>query len=466
MAPQEAPTPPALNEGASAGKKHVVVLGGGIAGLSAAYRLNRAGYAVTLLEATGRLGGTHRDFRIGPYTFDAGSFFYEGGARLFDLAPGLKEMCQTRKRILRRVARGGQIQPYAFTLSELRRWPPRQLVVGLFDLLTARMRHRRDGTLDAICRRRLGDTIYAGTGLSDYIARFHHIPANQIDEAFFFSRMSQIDRATRSKAILDQGLRILRLKKRQVKVWPPLYIRPAEGYAPIFGAIARELSDAGVSLNLEEPVTGIARGAAGLTVETAKARYSADAVVSTIPVEVVHRLLFGETTGLVSLNLLTLFVSAASITEEAGNVLYNFERDGAWKRATIYSRLYPEQGDGRAFFAVEITLPPGSSPDPEKAFTETAAHMEGLGLAEGMSFEGHTVVPHAYPVYSVGLQDEVQRILDRISEFGIVSLGRQGRFEYLPTSTGVIRRVSEELASSDLVPLSVSNSETTDPARS
>lgn len=41
---------------------NVAVLGGGIAGLTAAYRLTRQGYRVTLLEASDRLGGLGTDF--------------------------------------------------------------------------------------------------------------------------------------------------------------------------------------------------------------------------------------------------------------------------------------------------------------------------------------------------------------------------------------------------------------------
>ena len=40
--------------------KHVVVIGGGISGLTAAYRLHKAGVRVTLLEASGHLGGVIR----------------------------------------------------------------------------------------------------------------------------------------------------------------------------------------------------------------------------------------------------------------------------------------------------------------------------------------------------------------------------------------------------------------------
>src|ERR1044071_8359337 len=47
------------------GRKHVVILGAGIAGLTSAYELRKAGYQVTLLEARKRPGGRNWTVRNG-----------------------------------------------------------------------------------------------------------------------------------------------------------------------------------------------------------------------------------------------------------------------------------------------------------------------------------------------------------------------------------------------------------------
>jgi monoamine oxidase len=64
----------AANEGRRAGGKRVVVIGGGLAGLAAAYELGSVGYDVTVAEARGRLGG-----RVVSFGDFVGGKIVEGG---------------------------------------------------------------------------------------------------------------------------------------------------------------------------------------------------------------------------------------------------------------------------------------------------------------------------------------------------------------------------------------------------
>lgn len=428
----------------------VVVLGGGIAGLSAADQLSRAGLPVVLLEATDQLGGGHRSVDIGPYTFDVGSIFYEEASRVFDLAEGLREMCPQVRRIQRRITPEGTLSHYPIEPRDLLRWPKPRLARALVSLAVARAIRRRDGTLEGACVARLGRPFFAETGLRDYTIRFNGQPPDEIDEEFYDKRMGFIHRATDFGALTRSAWRALRKQQFQAAPRRPLHVRPRAGYAPLFNRIRDQLEARGVEIHLNAPVEEIVTSGDGPDVVAGGRRIAAGAVVAAMPLDTVSRALFGEGTGLASLDLLTLFVSADHLDENTGNVLFNFHRNGDWKRATIYSRLYPDATQPRAFFAVEKTLPPGASADPEQSFAQVKAQLEGLGIAHGMRLEGSTVTASAYPIYRPGQMNEARAVLEKIKARGVIPVGRQGRFEYLPTASGVVRRTIEELESAGL----------------
>lgn len=417
----------------------ILVLGGGIAGLAAADRLSRAGWRVRVIERAPLAGGMHQAYTIGGYTFDAGSIFYEENAALFDLAPGLRDMCPSVSRRQRRIAPDGSLRHYPFEPRELRGQSVLALVRMLIDLLWSRLAVPRDGTLDAIARKRLGRRLFEQTGLAAYITRFHHVSPREIDETFFFHRMAFVARASRLRNLIPFLLRT-RTRPR-----PSLRVRPHEGFAPLFNSIVKRLAAQGVAFRFGEELLSLQREGRLFLVRTTSGICRVEAVVSTIPLDSLHRALFGTSSGLVSLDMTTLFLSAASLDSRLGNVLYNFHGSGEWKRATIYSRIYATPQTDREFLAVETTIPPGGHHDPQRAFEAFRAHMNSLGLASDLRLEGNVRVETCYPLYRHGSSGTIARVIERISRTGIVLAGRQGRFEYLPTSSGVIRRVVEEL---------------------
>ena len=84
---------------------HVVILGAGIAGLVMAYRMERAGFSVTVLEARRRTGGRNWTLRRGDKVemigeadqavrFSKGLYFNAGPARIPSLHQGILGYCK------------------------------------------------------------------------------------------------------------------------------------------------------------------------------------------------------------------------------------------------------------------------------------------------------------------------------------------------------------------------------------
>ncbi len=306
----------------------VIVLGAGIAGLTAADRLSAAGLNVTVVDRNLACGGAHQSRNIGDYTFDLGSFFYESGARIFELAPGIREQCPKVVRVQRRIAPDGSILHYPLDPREVLRQSPWRLPLALLDLAGSRIGVRRDGTLAAISRQRLGRTFFKSTGLESYITRFHHVPPKEIDEEFFYRRMAHIERSTRPGALVQAIARSLKAAPPAPRL--PLHVRPKAGFAAIFTPIAARLQARGVRFLLREELQRIRRDGSIFHIRTNRGSHCADAVVSTVPLDTVHRAIFGESSSLVSLDMTTLFVSAEWLEPRSGNVLFNFHSQGAW----------------------------------------------------------------------------------------------------------------------------------------
>lgn len=432
----------------------ILILGAGIAGLYSAKRFVEAGLRVHVIEKTSFCGGPHQSRNIGPYTFDYGSIFYEENSSLFDLAEGLRELCPQQRRKQRRISPDGTIQHYPIDPRQLVRSSSKTLPIALADLLFSRVFVQPDGTLASIARKRLGRRLFERTGLANYIRRFNHKAPGELDEAFFYQRMSFVERSTRMGNLWRAGLRsIAPLNAAPANTRPPLRIRPYAGFFEIFDRIKAELESAGVRFHFGETVAAISgMQSGGFRVETDRATHEASQIASAMPLESLHHALFGESAGLLSLDMTTLFVSAEWLDPACGNVLFNFHEQGEWKRATIYSRLYPDAPTDRAFFGVEVTLDPENTVSPEAAYEDFVSHMQGLGLARGMRLEDHVLIPNAYPLLTVGTDARLKMALQRVEDAGILTLGRQGRFEYLPTSSGVIRRTRAELEAGPLRP--------------
>lgn len=197
--------------------KQVVIVGGGIAGLSCAYEFHKAGCAVTIVERE-RLGGVIRTEKVG-------DFLVEGGPDSFltTSKPWAKELCEElglTERMLHagskkvHVLSGGRLHelPEGVFLTVPTRWWP-FLTSGLFsfggkfrmwlDLFLPRGPEVEDESLGSFIRRRLGrealDKLAEPLMAGIYVAS-----ADELSLRSTFPRFADLERDHRS---LIKGLK-------------------------------------------------------------------------------------------------------------------------------------------------------------------------------------------------------------------------------------------------------------------
>lgn len=95
-----------------AGTKHVLVIGAGISGLACAYRLQRLGVSVSIVEASARAGGLIGTTQQNGFLFESGPQSFSGTDEILDLARELgieSEICKADPRAPRYVLRRGRL---------------------------------------------------------------------------------------------------------------------------------------------------------------------------------------------------------------------------------------------------------------------------------------------------------------------------------------------------------------------
>lgn len=139
--------------------KQVVIVGGGVAGLTAAEALCRRGASVAVLEREARVGGLARSFRYGGVTFDLGPHRFHTDDREVDalirdvLGPDRREIDRSSA-----VWLYNAYHDWPLGRSSIFKLPPEVMARAFVDLF--RRQAPRDESLEAFVLSRYGRTLY------------------------------------------------------------------------------------------------------------------------------------------------------------------------------------------------------------------------------------------------------------------------------------------------------------------
>jgi len=427
------------------GLSHVVVLGAGPAGLTAAHTLIEAGVAVTIVEkraATGGLGGTVAfEGRAGTYRFDFGGHRFitrnRELMRLVDELVGADLLTAERASVIRL---GGRIYRYPLApLDLLRNAPPALLAGAIRDLVTMAIGRGAEPRDDfaSWTESRFGPTLYRAF-FEGYTAKLWGVPPARLSADWAEQRISLVN-------LRDVARRLLPGASGNPRTYARTYRYPRHGFGVIFERLAERVVRAGGIIRTGATVTGLVRDAAGrvTAVRTEGGDIACDAVVSTLPLPEAVRMTGGRSTlrfrGLRFLNLPMATENVSPWTWQ-----YLSDPDILGTRLQEPRRRSPEMAPpGMTSLMVEIPCDPGDATwtaSDEALFARVATDFVRLGIdpakATGEIFGARTAT--AYPLMTVGYGRERARAIAHLAAIpNLVQCGRQGTFRYVFTDTAM-----------------------------
>lgn len=452
--------------------RSVVVLGGGLAGLSAAQRFAEAGWEVTVVEAESQVGGLASSYTREGYTFD------HGPHRLYSSLESLNEHFKMvldgnwdyRDR-LSRIFIKGRFVDYPLKSNMLHRaLPPLTLVRAGLDYVAVRIRNAirpiPDDNFENWVLKRYGRTLYE-VFFGTYTRKAWGIPCTQISADWANQRISLL-------SLWDAVKKTLFRPKNVPRTYVSRFLYPKHGGIGELSKGYRRLieRDGGQVLTSTRVVSVESEGdhVTGITclTEGEERTLAADIFVSTIPLTLLVPML-GERVppevtravdGLTHKGIICIYLKLDRPRLTPDHWVYIPEEHIAVHRISEMTNFSEACAPaGKTIVCAEVTSTRGDrywTMADDDLLRLAADNLAELGLLEkGEVIPGGWVkrVDYAYPIYDLTYRGHVRTLTDWLRGFSnLVSTGRQGLFRYgnmdhsVAMGHAVARRILEDAA--------------------
>ena len=427
--------------------EHVVVIGAGPAGLTAALKLRDSGRAVTVLEATDQVGGISRTVERDGWRFDL------GGHRFFTKVSAVDQLWHEilpdedflqRPRMSRILYRGNLFDYPLRPLNALRGLGLVEAVRCVGSYARARVRPpANQRNFEEWVSARFGDRLYR-IFFKTYTEKVWGVPATEIQADWAAQRIKNLSLGS---AVRDAFMP--RRRPTNITTLIDKFNYPKFGPGMMWER-ARDLAErAGADVIMNARVTGLHRTGHRVDYVTAEVdgvshQIQCDSIISSMPLtELVLDLAPPETVaaaarGLSYRDFLTVALVVPGDDAFPDNWIYvhtpgvrvgRVQNFGSWSPYLVK--------DGRTCLGLEYFVNEGDElwRLPDEELVQLAKDELGqLGLVRAESVEaGYVVrVPKAYPVYDVGYADRVDVIRQWLATnaTNVQPVGRNGMHKY------------------------------------
>jgi protoporphyrinogen oxidase len=429
---------------------HVVVLGAGLAGLSAGYELSSQGHRVTILEREPVVGGMAASWRRGPYWLEYGPH------RFHTQDPGLEAILYevldgdiVRRQRMSRIHLRDRFFRYPLEVGDvLAKLDKRILAAALRDYLLSRGRQLArptdDEHFEAWVLKRFGRTLYE-LFFEAYTSKAWGMPCTEISADWAAQRISQT-------SLWDTIIKTVRPPADgSARSLVSEFLYPRRGGV---GQIARKYAEKIKARGGEIRLGSSVRALECMHDQVHRVHYdflgeraelSADWVINTAPLGPILKLVeprldvpvhdAADSLEYVAIVFVYLEVDRPSVTTD--HWIYLPEKHLRVHRVSEFKNFSDTSAPGdRTALCCEITCRVGDETwnlDLERGAAIAQADLERCGLiSKGESRPLDIArLPRAYPVYRVGYRAPVESLHNSVQRLkNFQSTGRQGLFRY------------------------------------
>lgn len=436
----------------------VIVLGAGCAGLSAAYRLQKRGRRVVVVEAEDHPGGLAGGVTLGGSIYEYGPhvFHTTDPELLADVKALMGRDLVPYERTIRIRFLGRYFQFPLSVREVLLKLPPWTVawaaVTFAYRFAEGFVVTPEVETSETVLRRYYGDVLYR-IFFRDYIEHVWGIPPSGFSPSFARERIPRFNVlewteklyksfGRRSRAVGTRGF--------VEKVEGELYTT-REGFSMITRRMAERLAAGGAELVYSTRVVGLEREGASVKrviVESGGARRAlpCSAIVNTLPINEAARLV-SPSLSAEALNAAAelrfraiIFVGLKVKKPRALPASFMYFREHSFNRITDLSHFgFDIQPNGMTLLVAEVTCDADKDTlwSDEKAVTEAVlSDLEREALVSRADVEETHVfrARHAHPIYALGYEKALETLLAAFAGLSNAeTAGRQGRFQYVNT---------------------------------
>lgn len=438
--------------------KRVLILGGGITGLTAAWRAARAGLDATLFEASDHTGGMGGSRNRDGFVIDHGIHGLYSARE--ETKPIIAEMVAEFGEDFLTISKKTSIHfrerylKYPLGIKELFRALPltTSFLCGI-DFFKTRVRGRLKDigfaeSFEEWVTDRFGHKLYE-IYFGPYVEKVWGLPGTEMSSAWLARRISTISIVSVIRSAL-KALFTRRDPDEMHSLQPQTFLYPREGSGQFVGRVHAAAQTAGACIVHATRVTHIAKHGDGWEVEIedrqGKRVEHGDAIVSTLPLPLLVQLLGDALPDDVreaaarlryrSMCIVNLYIDRPNVYQDQW--VYYSAPHLPFNRINEFTNLAPGFSPaGKTALNCEITCFRGDETwnrSDEDLRSWCAEHLERLGLLDPAHVFDSDVMrlPNAYPVFDVGCETRLKRVLESVEGSGnLFTAGRQGRFEYI-----------------------------------